>query len=241
MRPCRTRELSLAHRRAPFPETLLAAAIRHGSVGRMTKLYFAPSACSLSPHIALREAGLEFELVRVDFMRDKRTSDGGRLTDVNPKGYLPVLALDDGRLLTEGAAIVQFIADQRPASGLAPPPGTFERVRLQEWLNFIATEIHKGLSPLYAPKANEEYREVVRSKVAGRLGFLAGGLAKTPYLLGDTFTVADGYAFYVMRSWRRLTRTDLPPDLQPYYARIASRPAVKAALRAEGLAEPAGT
>lgn len=198
------------------------------------KLFYAPSACSLSPHIALREAGLPFELVRVDFMRSKALETGGTLTDVTPKGYVPALVLDGGQLLTEGAVIVQYIADLAPFSGLAPAPGTFERVRLQEWLNFIATELHKGMGPLFAKAANEEYKQAVREKVATRFDHLAAALVDKPYLMGDRFTVADGYALYAIRAWQRF-KLPLPPGLLAYQARLEARPAVRAALEAEGL------
>jgi glutathione S-transferase len=200
----------------------------------MMKLYYAPGACSLSPHIALREAGLPFEPVRVDFMRGKQLEGGGTLNDVNPKGYVPALVLDDGQLLTEGAVIVQYIADLAPFTNLAPPPGTFERVRLQELLNFIATELHKGTGPLYAKAAPEEYKQLVRDKVATRFQHLADVLGDKPFLLGDRFTIADGYALYAIRSWLRF-KLPLPPVLLAYQERLEARPAVHAALEAEGL------
>jgi glutathione S-transferase len=201
----------------------------------MLKLYYAPLACSLSPHVALREAGVPFELVRVDFARGKKLPDGTDFTSVNPKGYVPALVLDDGQVLTEGAVMVQYIADLKPASGLAPRPGSFERVRLQEWLNFIATELHKGLSPLFGAIANDEYKKVVKEKLASRLAFVAKNLEGKQYLLGDTFTVADGYMLYVLRTWSRVTKEDVPNGLGAYFERIKARPAVKAALEAEGL------
>ena len=201
----------------------------------MLKLYYAPGACSLSPHIALREAGLQFELDRVDFKQGKKTESGGHLTDANPKGYVPALVLDDGQVLTEGAVIVQYVADLAPDARLAPPLGTFERVRLQEWLNFIATELHKGLSPLYSPLASDEYKQAVKDRLALRLGFMEQSLASKSYLLGERFTVADGYAFYALRSWQNLTHGTLSGNLAAYFARIGARPAVQAALLAEGL------
>jgi glutathione S-transferase len=201
----------------------------------MLKLYYAPYACSLSPHVALREAGLPFELVRVDFARGKTLPDGTPFASVNPKGYVPALVLDDGQVLTEGAVMVQYIADLKPESGLAPRQGSFERVRLQEWLNFIATELHKGLGPFFAASANEEYKKTVKDKVASRLGLVAKSLEGKPYLFGDTFTVADGYMLYVLRTWVRVTKDDVPDGLAAYLGRIQARPAVKAALEAEGL------
>ena len=201
----------------------------------MLKLIYAPGACSLSPHIAFREAGIPFELEKVDFMRGKTLASGGTLSDVNPKGYVPALLLDDGQLLTEGAVLVQYIADMRPESGLAPKNGTFERVRLQEWLNFLATELHKGLGPLFSKDVVDPSRQQVIDKVKGRLAFLAKSLEGKTYLLGDTFTVADGYAFYNLRAWQRSLKQELPEGLVAYYHRIAERPAVRAALEAEGL------
>jgi glutathione S-transferase len=201
----------------------------------MLELYYAPYACSLSPHVALREAGVPFELVRVDFARGKTLPDGSAFASVNPKGYVPALVLDDGQVLTEGAVMVQYIADLKPEAGLAPRQGTFERVRLQEWLNFIATELHKGIGPLFAAAANDEYKKVVKEKVASRLAFVAKSLEGKPYLFGDTFTIVDGYMLYVLRAWQRVTKEDVPHGLGAYLARILARPAVKAALEAEGV------
>jgi glutathione S-transferase len=149
------------------------------------------------------------------------------------------MLLDDGQLLTEGAVMVQYIADLAPAKKLAPPQGTFERLRLQEWLNFIATELHKGFSPLFSPVANEEYKASVKERLTQRFSILAKGLGDKPYLMGDGFTVADGYALYTMRTWLRTVKQELVPGLRPYLERIQARPTVKAALDAEGLsAEP---
>ncbi len=197
------------------------------------KLYFASNACSLSPHIALRESGLSFELERVD-LKTKRTASGEDFLAVNPKGYVPALRLDDGQVLTEGAVIVQWIADQRPESGLIPPAGTMARYRVQEWLHYIATELHKGFAPLYSKITPEEVKAAVREKLAARFAFLGAAVETQPYLMGETFTVADGYAFYTLRSWKRSVRPELPsPSLQDYFARILARPAVIAALDAE--------
>ena len=145
------------------------------------KLYYAPGACSLAPNVALREAGLAFDLVRVDFMRGKSLPDGTPFTRINPKGYVPALELDDGRLLTENCAVLQYIADVRPEAGLAPRNGTFERLRLQEWLVFIATELHKGLSPFFSPKADDEYKASVKDKLDLRFGFLSASLEGKRY------------------------------------------------------------
>ena len=174
----------------------------------MLKLYFGAGGCSISPHIALREAGLSFELCAVDFARGKRLEDGRAFAEVSEKAYIPALILDDGQLLTEGCAIVQYIADLAPASGLAPPPGTFERVRLQEWLNFIATELHKAMWPMYLPVASAELKQLVRARIELRLGYAARQLATKPYLMGDAFTVADGYMFYILRTWQRTHAAD---------------------------------
>lgn len=200
------------------------------------KLYYTPGACSISPHIALLEAKLPFELVKVD-LRAKKLADGGGYLAINPKGYVPALAMDDGQLLTEGAVIVQYIADLKPDLYLAPRQGTIERYRLQEVLHFLATELHKGLSPLYNPKANAEFKDSVKERLALRLGALAQQLGGQTLLLGNTFTVADGYAFYCLRLWQSLTQSDLSawPALAQYYERLSSRDSVVAALKAEGL------
>ncbi|HEX4508714.1 MAG TPA: glutathione transferase GstA [Burkholderiaceae bacterium] len=197
------------------------------------KLYYAPHACSLSPHIALREAGLPFELERVD-LRAKRTASGEDYLTVNPKGYVPALKFDDGRVLTEGAVIVQWVADQRPESHLAPPCGSFERLRVQEWLHYIATELHARLGPLHSNLLPADYRATVVEKLTVRLRFLAEAVTRQPFLTGDTFTVADGYAFYTLRSWKRVVVPTLPAlALDDFYARVASRPSVIAALQFE--------
>jgi glutathione S-transferase len=200
------------------------------------KLFFSPGACSISPHIVLREAEIPFELERVD-LRAKRTRSGADYRAINPKGYIPALELDDGQILTEGAVIVQFLADKKPEARLAPPIGTMERVRLQELLHFIATELHKGMSPLYAAKALEEYKEEVRQKLVGRFGILTRQIDDKPFAFGDTFTIADPYAYYVLRAWQKFAKQSLDewPVLKAYYERIEARPAVRAALEAEGL------
>jgi glutathione S-transferase len=201
-----------------------------------TTLYCSPGACSLSPHIALREAGLPFELDAVDF-KTKTTKSGADFAQINPKGYVPALRLNDGQVLTEGAVIVQYIADQKPAANLAPPLGTFERVRLQEWLHFIATELQKGFGPINNPKSNDELRQVFKERLTARFQFLAKSLAGKDYLLGSTFSVADGYAYYTLRSWKKLVGPELGESsvLRAYFARVGDREAVRAALQAEGL------
>lgn len=198
------------------------------------KLYYSPSACSFSPHIALREAGLDFELVRVDLKSHTLVADGRDFTKINPKGYVPVLELDDGSVLTEGPAIVQYIADRKPEAGLAPQVGTFERYRLQEWLGFINSEIHKGFGPLFNPKTPDETKTSARENLSKRLGFVAEHLAKNDFLLGKQFSVADGYLFTVL-SWSKWVGIDLGqwPSLVAFAERVGSRPSVKAALAAE--------
>ncbi len=199
------------------------------------KLYFSPGACSMSPHIALREAGLGFDMVRVD-LGTKQTADGADFKAINPKGYVPVLALDDGSVLTEGPAIVQYIADQAPASKLAPAAGTLPRYRLMEWLNYITSELHKGFSPLFNPKASDEVKAFARDALMQRFDYLSTQLQGKSYLMGETFTVADGYLFTVL-SWTKPTQIALSkwPVLSAYSERIAARPAVREAMRAEGL------
>lgn len=200
------------------------------------KLYYAPGACSLNPHIVLREAGLTFNLDRVQFGPSKKTSTGADYTSINPKGAVPALQLDNGEVLTEGAVIVQYLADQKPASKLAPAAGTMERYRLQEWLNYVAAEIHKSLSPLFNPNANDEAKEGFKKALTPKWEYLAKHLAKHPYLLGDSFTVADSYLFTLL-NWKGFLKLDLSnwPALLAYYDKIAKRPAVVAAMEAEGL------
>jgi glutathione S-transferase len=197
------------------------------------KLYYSPGACSLSPHIALREAGLTFELDQVN-LSNKQTRSGEDFAAINPKGYVPVLRLDDGQVLTEGPAIVQYIADQKPQTGLAPAAGTLARVRLQEWLNFISTEIHKQFSPMFNSKTPEECKRISKDNLARRFDFLTLKLEGQSYLLGDTFTVADGYLFTVLR-WTGHVGMDIAkwPVLKKYVDRVSERPAVRAALEAE--------
>ena len=201
------------------------------------KLYYAPGACSLAPNIALREARLRFDLVRVDFARGKSLPDGTPFTRINAKGYVPALELDDGRILTENAVMLQYIADLRPESGLAPRNGTFERVRRQEWLLFIATELHKGVAPFFSPRADEDYKASVKDRLELRFGFLSTSLEGRSWLLGDDFSVAEGYALYAIRTWERMVKIDLSewPTLADYRRRIEAREAVRAALDAEGL------
>jgi glutathione S-transferase len=203
----------------------------------MLTLYYAPGGCSISPHIALREANIPFTLNRVDFMRGKKTEDDQDFATINPKGYIPALVLEDGQVLTEGVAMVQYIADLKPEAKLAPPHGTFERVRFQEWLNFIATELHKGLSPLFSKDANDSYKQAASEKFASRLGFIERAVTGKPYLTGDQFTVADGYAFWTLRAWQYFFKNEIGGELKSYYGRILDRPSVQAALEAEGFSK----
>ena len=199
------------------------------------KLYYNPGACSLSPHISLREAGLSFDLEKVD-LRAKKTESGKDFNTINPKGYVPTLQLDDGSILTEGPAIVQYIADKAPQAKLAPAHGTLERYRLQETLNFISTELHKGFSPLFNPSYPEDVKKMVRENIGKRFDFLRSTLEKGPFLMGAQFTVADAYLFTVA-NWSGFVKMDLSPWpwIKSFHARVLERPHVQAALKAEGL------
>lgn len=199
------------------------------------KLYLSPGACSLSPHIVLREAGLPFETVKVD-LKTKAMEGGGTYTDVNGKGYVPALALDDGTVLTEGPAIVQYVADRNPGAGLAPANGTLERYQLQSWLNFITSELHKSFGALFNPAAVAEWKAAAIANIERRLDYVAAQLGAKPYLMGDRFTVADAYLFTVL-NWTGFVNIDLGkwPVLKNYVARVAARPKVQEALKAEGL------
>jgi len=201
------------------------------------KLYFAPDACSLSPHIVLRELDLPFELIRVN-NRTKRSADGGDFYQVNPKGYVAALMLDDGKVITEGAAIVQYLADLRPEAALAPPNATFERVRLQEWLNFITSEIHAGSSPLFNSTLPEEVKTRFRDTLRRRLDFVAQPLDEQAFLLGEAFSVADAYLFTVLR-WMEQFSIDLKywPSITRYMSLISQRRSVQTALAAEAASQ----
>ena len=199
------------------------------------KLYYSPGTCSLSPHIALIEAGLPFQAVMAS-TKTHKLADGTDYYGINPKGYVPLLELDDGQRLTEGAVIVQYIADLVPASRLAPPAGTMERYRLMEWLNFITSELHKGFSPLFTPGMPDEAKALARTKLGERLSWVDQQLAGRDWLMGDTFTVADAY-LYTVASWGKFAGVDIAPlaTLSAYMARVAARPAVQAAMKGEGL------
>lgn len=199
------------------------------------KLYYAPGACSFSPHIALLEAGLDATLVKVD-TKTHRTEDGGDYYAINPKGYVPLLELDDGTRLTEGPVIVQYIADRNPVSKLAPAAGTMERYQLQEWLNFITAELHKQFGPLFQATTPGEYKETLKEKIGKRFDWVAQQLQGKDYLMGSTFTVADAYLF-TMLLWTKHVGIDLSrwPLLTAYQTRVAARPKVREAMIAEGL------
>lgn len=199
------------------------------------KLYYSPGACSLSPHITLIESGLKFEPVLAS-TKTHKLKDGTDYYTVNPKGYVPLLELDNGERLSEGPAIVQYIADQVPARKLAPANGTMARARLQEWLNFIGTELHKGYSPLFNPATPEDYKTMVKAKLADRYKWVDAQLEGKDYLLGSDFSVADPYLFTVT-NWAKHVGVDVSPfkNVAAFMARMAARPAVQEALKAEGL------
>ncbi len=199
------------------------------------KLYFAPGACSMAPHIVLREAGYTFELAKVD-LAQKTAANGADYTKINPKGYVPALQLDDGQILTEGVAILHYLADQKPQCNLAPKAGTMARYRLLEWMNFIASEVHKTLGALYNPRITAEWKANQLSVFGQRCEFLEQRLSNNPYLMGDTFSVADAYLFTVL-NWTHHLGVDMGrwPALGTYMARVAARPAVQNTMAAEGL------
>lgn len=200
----------------------------------MFQLYYTPGACSINPHIVLRETGLPFSLVKVDLRA--KTVDGGSYLDVNPKGYVPALRTEGGDVLTENAVMVQYLADLVPEKKLAPARGTIERLRLEEALVFLATELHNGMSPFYNPNASDALKASLKERLTLRLEYLSRCIGEKPFLFGADFTVADSYAFYVLRSWKHVLKAEFPtPVLAAYYERLAQRPSVAAALEAEGL------
>ena len=203
------------------------------------KLYYSPGACSLSPHIALLEAGLPYDLVKVD-LRAKKLENGDDFLKVNPKGQVPALALDSGELVTEGPVIVQMIADKAAAKNLAPARDSAERYKLQEWLNFITGELHKNFSPLFSPVLSDDTKAFFKDRLMGKFKYIDGALAGHDYLLGKQFTVADGYLF-TMLCWADRMKFDLSalPNLLAYKARVAARPKVQEALTKEGLLKAA--
>lgn len=203
------------------------------------KLYFAPSTCSLSPHIVLRELDLPFELVRVD-NKTKKTADGGNFLDINPKGYVAALVLDDGQVLTEGPAILQYLADLKPEAGMAPAAGSWERVRLQEWLNFITSEVHAGAAPLFSSELSDDAKRYFRARLFRRFDQIVPTLQEQEYLLPSGFSVADAYLYTVL-GWMTFFAIDLDewPALAEYADRIGARASVTEALAAEAAAAPA--
>ena len=199
------------------------------------KLYYAPGSCALSPHIVLEEAGLPYEAERVD-LKTKQTAQGADYLALNAKGYVPALVLDDGTLLTEGPAIVQYLADLVPERQLAPANGTLPRYQLQSWLTYIGTELHRNFTPFFNPAATPEMKELARATLQRRLAYADAQLATQPYLLGEAFSVADAYLFTVL-SWARYVKIDLSgfAHLVAFLARVGERPAVQRALKAQGL------
>ena len=203
------------------------------------KLYYSPGACSLSPHIALLEAGLAYDLVKVD-LKAKKLENGDDFLKINPKGQVPALALDSGELVTEGPVIVQMIADKAAAKNLAPARDSAERYKLQEWLTYINSEVHQSFGPMFSPVLADDAKAFFKDRVMGKFKYLDGALAGKDYLMGKQFTVADGYLF-TMLSWAERMKFDLSamPNLLAYKTRVGARPAVQAALTKEGLMKAA--
>jgi len=199
------------------------------------KLYYLTSACSLASNIALREAGLKFELVKVD-RKTKIASDGLDYREVNPKGYVPALKLDNGEVLTENVVVLQYIADRNPAAKLAPPAGTLERYRLMEWLSFINSEIHKSFTPLFRQEAPDAAKDYTRTVLGGRLDYLEKAFGTRSFLMGEQFTIADAYLFTVL-GWGAHVGVDLArwPQLKRFHERVGARPHVIEALKSEGM------
>lgn len=199
------------------------------------KLYLTPGVCSLSPHIVLEEIGVAHETEAVN-LKTKVTASGANFLTINPKGYVPALQLPGGELLTEGPAIVQYLADLKPELKLAPPNGSLARYQLQSWLTFIGTELHKNFSPFFNPAAPDEMKAISRANIERRLGYVNEQLEGRAHLMGEDFTVADAYLFTVL-GWARMIKLDLAPwpNVTAYQARVGARPAVQRALKAEGL------
>ncbi len=199
------------------------------------KLYYAPGACSLAPHIALAEAGIAADFVKVD-LKTHKTEAGVDYYTINPKGSVPLLELDNGERLTEVSAIVQYVADQKPGTGLAPAAGTFERYRLQEWLNFVASELHKQYSPFFNPATPAEYKEMLKKKLGERFAYLTNHFKDRAFLLGENFSVADAYMFTILR-WSPSVGIQLEPwpALTEYLARVGARSKVAEVMKHEGL------
>ena len=199
------------------------------------KLYYAPGACSMAPHIVLREAGYKFDLDKVD-IPNKKTADGGDFYQVNPKGYVPALKLDDGQVLTEVGVICQYLADQKPETGLAPKLGTMDRYRQMEWLNFAASEVHKQLGALFNPKMTSDMKEVQLGYIERRFNTLEKMLAGRQYAMGEKFTIADAYLFTVL-NWTNVHKIDVAkwPNIKTLMERVRNRPKVQETLKVEGL------
>jgi glutathione S-transferase len=199
------------------------------------KLYYAPGACSLATHITLLEAGLPHTLEKVD-TKTHKTEAGADYYAINPKGYVPAMQLDDGSLFTEGVALMQYLADLKPGSGLAPKLGTMERYRLMEWMTWISSEVHKGFAPLWNPNTPEEVKVATKAALAKRFAFADAALAEKKFLMGDTFTIADAYLFTIV-NWTNFVAIDISPfaNLKAFMGRVAARPQVQAAMKAEGL------
>jgi glutathione S-transferase len=199
------------------------------------KLYYTPGACSMAVNIALHEIGRQFDMIKVD-LRQHKTESGEDYYQINPKGYVPALGLDNGEVLTEDAVLLQYVADQKPEAGLAPRAGTMERYRLMEWLNFISSEIHKTLGALFNPKITPEWKDNQIALFGRRCDYLVKALGNKPYLMGDKFTIADAYLFTIL-GWANYFKLDMGkwPALKQYADRIAMRPAVQEAMKAEGL------
>lgn len=199
------------------------------------KLYYSRGACSLAPHIVLHEIGVAFDIEAVD-SKTKKTASGADFLQINPKGYVPALVLDDGEILTEAAVMLQYLADQKPAANLLAPHGTMTRYRTLEWTHYISTEVHKAISPLFSPDTPEESKAGLRNKSQQRLVYVDRRLAATEYLMGSQWTIADIYLF-VTTNWLRATGIDLAslPHIAQFKQRMSARPAVQAAMKAEGL------
>jgi len=222
---------------------LMVSAISQGHTnpnslkGGKMKLFFAPGACSMATHIVLNELGFKYEPVQVQ-AKTKQYGNGQDFWKINPKGYVPALQLENGQVLTEGTAILQYLADQKPEAGLLPKNGSFDRVRAQEWLNFVATEIHKGFSPLWNDRTPEEAKTMFKENLGKRFSFLAGHFKTNAFLLGQQYSVADAYLFTVL-NWANFLKIDLSPwpELLGFLERVSQRPAVQATLKAEGLSK----
>lgn len=200
------------------------------------KLFYMPGACSLAPHIVANEAGIDLDLVRVDG-KSKKTEQGQDFLATNPNGYVPALVLPDGELMTEASVVVQYLADQKPETGLMPKAGEMARYRVQQWLAFVATELHKVFGPFFKPDTPEATKEINRAHLLRRLEYVDQTLEGRSYLTGDTFTAADAYLWTVL-GWAKFIGFDLSPfaNIQRYVGTVAARPAVQKTLRAEGLA-----